>query len=104
MNQEKILTLIDSPYITEKASKLASEKNQVVFKVNINANKLEITIGSRNEGYVEEGLLFLLSQIFIKVSLISHCLIKNQKMVAEIIMAGLPFVIRAVDINNIIEL
>ena len=42
MNQEKILTLIDSPYITEKASKLASEKNQVVFKVNINANKLEI--------------------------------------------------------------
>ena len=42
MNQEKILSLIDSPYITEKASKLASEKNQVVFKVNINANKLEI--------------------------------------------------------------
>ena len=41
MNQEKILTLIDSPYITEKVSKLASEKNQVVFKVNINANKLE---------------------------------------------------------------
>ena len=35
---------------------------------------------------------------------ISHCLIKNQKMVAEIIMEGLPFVIRAVDINNIIEL
>ena len=28
---------------------------------------------------LEEGLLFLLSQIFIKVSLISHCLIKNQK-------------------------
>ena len=39
-----------------------------------------------------------------KVSLISHCLIKNQKMAAEIIMEGLPFVIRAVDINNIIEL
>ena len=42
MNQERILTLIDSPYVTEKASKLASDKNQVVFKVNINANKLEI--------------------------------------------------------------
>ena len=42
MNQEKILTLIDSPYITEKASKLASEKNQVVFKVDLSASKAEI--------------------------------------------------------------
>ena len=42
MNQEKILTLIDSPYITEKSSKLASEKNQVVFKVDLSASKSEI--------------------------------------------------------------
>ena len=32
MNKEKLLTLIQSPYITEKSS-AAGELNQVVFKV-----------------------------------------------------------------------
>ena len=41
MNKEKLLTLIQSPYITEKSS-AASELNQVVFKVALSANKLEI--------------------------------------------------------------
>ena len=41
MNKEKLLTLIHSPYITEKASSLGS-MNQVVFKVDISASKLEI--------------------------------------------------------------
>ena len=41
MNKEKLLTLIHSPYITEKASYLGS-MNQVVFKVDISASKLEI--------------------------------------------------------------
>ena len=41
MNKEKLLTLIHSPYISEKASSLGS-MNQVVFKVDISASKLEI--------------------------------------------------------------
>ena len=41
MNKEKLLTLIQSPYITEKASSLGS-MNQVIFKVDISASKLEI--------------------------------------------------------------
>ena len=41
MNREKLLTLIHSPYITEKATSVGS-MNQVVFKVDTSATKLEI--------------------------------------------------------------
>ena len=41
MNKDKLLTLIQSPYVTEKSTSVG-ELNQVVFKVSISANKLEI--------------------------------------------------------------
>ena len=41
MNKEKLLTLIHSPYITEKATSIGS-LNQVVFKVDLSASKSEI--------------------------------------------------------------
>ena len=41
MNKEKLLTLIHSPYITEKATSIGS-MNQVVFKVDTSASKSEI--------------------------------------------------------------
>ena len=41
MNKEKLLTLIHSPYITEKASSIGS-LNQVVIKVDLSASKSEI--------------------------------------------------------------
>ena len=41
MNKEKLLTLIHSPYITEKATYIGS-LNQVVFKVDLSASKSEI--------------------------------------------------------------
>ena len=41
MNKEKLLTLIHSPYITEKSTSVGS-LNQVVFKVALSASKLEI--------------------------------------------------------------
>ena len=41
MNKEKLLTLIHSPYITEKATSVAG-MNQVVFKVDLTASKSEI--------------------------------------------------------------
>ena len=41
MNKEKLLTLIHSPYITEKATSIGS-MNQVIFKVDTSATKLEI--------------------------------------------------------------
>ena len=41
MNQEKLLTLIQAPYVTEKSA-AAGELNQVVFQVALSANKLEI--------------------------------------------------------------
>ena len=40
MNKEKLITLIHSPYITEKATSVGS-LNQVVFKVDLCATKLE---------------------------------------------------------------
>ena len=41
MNKEKLLTLIHSPYITEKATSVGS-LNHVVFKVDLSASKSEI--------------------------------------------------------------
>ena len=41
MNKEKLLTLIHSPYITEKTTSIGS-LNQVVFKVDLSATKSEI--------------------------------------------------------------
>ena len=41
MNKEKLLTLSQSPYITEKATSVGS-LNQVVFKVDLSASKSEI--------------------------------------------------------------
>tara|TARA_Y100001936_G_C15477085_1_gene361632 strand:- start:80 stop:373 length:294 start_codon:yes stop_codon:yes gene_type:complete len=41
MKKEKLLTLIHAPYITEKATSIGS-LNQVVFKVDLSATKLEI--------------------------------------------------------------
>jgi len=41
MNKERLLTIIKSPYITEKAT-AAGTLNQVVFKVDLLATKLEI--------------------------------------------------------------
>tara|TARA_B100000579_G_C22819754_1_gene849903 strand:- start:1342 stop:1635 length:294 start_codon:yes stop_codon:yes gene_type:complete len=41
MNKEKLLTLIHSPYITEKATSVGN-LNQVVFKVDLSASKSEI--------------------------------------------------------------
>ena len=41
MNKEKLLTLIHSPYITEKAT-FVGDLNQVIFKVDQSASKLEI--------------------------------------------------------------
>ncbi len=41
MNKEKLLTLIHSPYITEKSTSIGS-LNQVVFKVDMSASKSEI--------------------------------------------------------------
>ena len=42
MMDTKYLEIIKAPVITEKASKLAQEKNQYVFKVDYRANKIEI--------------------------------------------------------------
>ncbi len=41
MNKEKLLTLIHSPYITEKSTSVGN-LNQVIFKVDLLASKLEI--------------------------------------------------------------
>ena len=41
MNKEKLLTLIHSPYITEKATSIG-RLNQIVFKVDLSASKSEI--------------------------------------------------------------
>ncbi|RLA03505.1 MAG: 50S ribosomal protein L23 [Gammaproteobacteria bacterium] len=42
MNQERILDVLKSPHISEKATVVAERDNQIVFKVAIDATKLEI--------------------------------------------------------------
>ena len=42
MDKEKLYTLIKSPIITEQTAQLGEKINQVVFKVDLNANKREI--------------------------------------------------------------
>ncbi|RMH11161.1 MAG: 50S ribosomal protein L23 [Gammaproteobacteria bacterium] len=42
MNQERILQIIQSPHLTEKASQQMGQKRQYVFKVSSDASKPEI--------------------------------------------------------------
>ncbi|MCK9237672.1 MAG: 50S ribosomal protein L23 [Thiopseudomonas sp.] len=42
MNQERVFKVLLGPHISEKATMLADGKNQFVFKVAIDATKLEI--------------------------------------------------------------
>ena len=42
MNQERILDVLKSPHISEKATLVAERDNQIVFKVAVDATKLEI--------------------------------------------------------------
>ena len=42
MNQERILDILKSPHISEKATVVAEKDNQIVFKVAVDATKLEI--------------------------------------------------------------
>ena len=42
MGKEKLYTLIKSPIITEQTSQLSEKYKQVVFKVDLSANKKEI--------------------------------------------------------------
>ena len=42
MDKEKLYTLIKSPIITEQTSQLSEKYKQVVFKVDLSANKKEI--------------------------------------------------------------
>ena len=42
MHKEKLYTLIKTPLVTEKTSRLGEALKQIVFKVDISANKREI--------------------------------------------------------------
>lgn len=42
MNQERVFKVLLGPHISEKATMLADGKNQIVFKVAVDATKLEI--------------------------------------------------------------
>ena len=42
MNQERVFQTLLGPHISEKAAVVADENNQVVFRVAIDANKLEV--------------------------------------------------------------
>jgi len=42
MNQERLLDVLKSPHVSEKSTLVAERDNQVVFKVAVDATKLEI--------------------------------------------------------------
>ena len=43
MHNEKLFTLIKAPIVTEKSARVGEELKQFVFKVDLSANKREIT-------------------------------------------------------------
>ena len=47
MNQERILTIILGPHVSEKSSIISEENNQVTFRVAGDATKPEIKAGCR---------------------------------------------------------
>ena len=53
MSKEKLYTLIKSPIITEQTAQLGESLKQVVFKVDISANKKEIKKAVENLFNVE---------------------------------------------------
>lgn len=42
MNQERLMTVLLGPHVSEKAHVLADKNNQIVFRVRSDANKAEI--------------------------------------------------------------
>ena len=42
MNEQRIMSILLSPHISEKSTRVADAANQVVFKVRVDARKLEI--------------------------------------------------------------
>ncbi|MEH6552187.1 MAG: 50S ribosomal protein L23 [Pseudomonadales bacterium] len=42
MNQERIFTVLVAPHISEKTANVSEAHNQVVFKVSVDATKLEV--------------------------------------------------------------
>ena len=42
MHNEKLFTLIKSPIVTEKSARVGESLKQIVFKVDLTANKREI--------------------------------------------------------------
>ena len=42
MNQERLYQVLVAPLVSEKATRVADDHGQVVFKVSIDANKLEV--------------------------------------------------------------
>lgn len=42
MSQERIYQVLKAPHVSEKATNVAESANQIVFKVAVDANKLEI--------------------------------------------------------------
>ena len=47
MHNEKLFTLIKAPIVTEKAARVGELNKQVVFKVDLTANKREIKKSGR---------------------------------------------------------
>jgi large subunit ribosomal protein L23 len=48
MNQERILTVLMGPHLSEKAANIAESNNQVTFRVALNATKAEVRAAVEN--------------------------------------------------------
>ena len=70
MLNEKLFTLIKAPIITEKSARLNEKFKQVIFKVDLNANKREI------KQAVEE--LFKVEVIAVTTSVVKGKTIRNR--------------------------
>jgi len=57
MNQERILDVLKSPHVSEKSTLVAERDNQVVFKVAVDATKLEEQLGWKADENFESGIV-----------------------------------------------
>ena len=56
VHQERLMTVLQGPLLTEKGAMAAELHNQVVFKVRTDATKAEIRNDARSPQRLEKGL------------------------------------------------
>ena len=82
MYKEKLYTLIQSPIITEQTAQLGEKINQVVFKVDLDANKREIKKAVEKLFVISSNFICCRASFVILSSVLLRSVLKNSIVLA----------------------